>query len=587
MRILLGHRPDGYLDFDNEKYEVRYAPFGPDGVNAPRSIAEMLRTCPEGWIPDVYYHPSIGHVPLPLDIESFPGLAATDVEDSDRMGVAVWAGVGFFDLAISDRNTVESLKASRFEHAYRGRQYHFSHEFDRILPGIERDIDVLFIGMLNSDVWDERNRWLYRLAKLPYSIAITNGHFGEAYTQLMNRAKIVFNFGVRGESNGRTYQAPMCGAMLMMESTNAETRVIFTDRVHCVYYDNSNFEAVIEYYLNHETERSQIVKTASELISSSHSCRRHTNQIFEIFRQNLNIRYRPFQTLSEAERRRRSALQMYYTGNQAPAFIIEELAASEKAGGDRPGLLMGSAAVHAHAAASQNGDDKLQLLNYAAVVAAEVLESAQNKELPAAALGFINRELADANYISSASAESFLELAVGLLESNLKSHNLSVEDIDGFIYPHKFDRFDVLISRATLLRDIDQQLWAEKLRRILIWRCCLEISKISEEIGDLARAMSFAVKAAEIQPEEGKPYLVLGRLSTLQGNFAQAIDYYKAGLKILPLATETWPEYAATLALAGKWEEADKFVEEHLHIIDAIPPIQDIKQPLLASVGRG
>ena len=34
----------------------------------------------------------------------------------------------------------------------------------KVLPGMERDIDLLFIGSLNAAVWEERNRWLERIA---------------------------------------------------------------------------------------------------------------------------------------------------------------------------------------------------------------------------------------------------------------------------------------------------------------------------------------------------------------------------------------------------------------------------------------
>src|SRR5687767_3669053 len=111
MRILMAYRDITHTHIDRSRYDVRCVMRGRDGVNLPQTIAEMLEQCPPGWKPDVYYHAAVGHHPLPSDIEMFPGLLVCDVQDWDRRARATWAGVGFFDLALTERNGCDLLRS--------------------------------------------------------------------------------------------------------------------------------------------------------------------------------------------------------------------------------------------------------------------------------------------------------------------------------------------------------------------------------------------------------------------------------------------------------------------------------------------
>ena len=198
LRILIGHQDTELAHYDTSRYDVRFVRYGRDGETPPRTIAEMLEQCPPGWKPDVYYHASLVHFPVPADIEAFDGLTATNIQDWHRGGRAVWAGVGFFDLVATELNASRLLEAGGYQNAHYARFWGVNPDVHRILPDMqsrERDIDVLFIGSLNAAVWEERNRWLDRLARLSdkYRVVIAIGHYGEHYTRLTNRAKIVFN----------------------------------------------------------------------------------------------------------------------------------------------------------------------------------------------------------------------------------------------------------------------------------------------------------------------------------------------------------------------------------------------------------
>ena len=117
LRILIGHQDTELAHYDTSRYDVQFVRENREGL-PPRSLAEMREYCPAGWKPDVYYHASLVHFPIPTDIETFDGLTATNIQDWHRGGRAVWAGVGFFDMVATELNAQKLLLASGYEQAY-------------------------------------------------------------------------------------------------------------------------------------------------------------------------------------------------------------------------------------------------------------------------------------------------------------------------------------------------------------------------------------------------------------------------------------------------------------------------------------
>jgi hypothetical protein len=101
---------------------------------------------------------------------------------------------------------------------------------------VARDIDILFVGNLHAAVQRERLPWLGRLAQLAghRRVAIHTGVFGDAYRELLRRARIVFNRSIRGEGNRRAFEATAAGALLFQESGNLELPTYLRDRQDCV-----------------------------------------------------------------------------------------------------------------------------------------------------------------------------------------------------------------------------------------------------------------------------------------------------------------------------------------------------------------
>ena len=125
---------------------------------------------------------------------------------------------------------------------------------------VEKDIDVLFLGNLNHAAHADRARYLERLAKLSdrYRVVIAGGIVGEAYGQLLARARIVFNHSIRGELNLRVFETLACGSLAFIEDTNEEVRDWFKPGHEIVLYNADDFEERVRYYLDNPSEAARI-----------------------------------------------------------------------------------------------------------------------------------------------------------------------------------------------------------------------------------------------------------------------------------------------------------------------------------------
>src|SRR5579884_505168 len=236
-----------------------------DMAIGPRDTWDAVRSrLPSGWEP--------GFVVLFLPYASIPScLWSAPVP---LVGLAadwnlLWHGyrhrLACCDLALTDAAGVEVMARADINHAITANLFGCERAFlERDFTGSRRDIDVLFVGNLNPAVQRERLPWLARLAGLSEhrKVVIGTGIFGEAYRELLARARIVFNRSVRGEANQRAFEAAAGGALLFQEEGNRETPVYFRPNQECVYYNADNLEALLEYYLDHEDERRALAEAA-------------------------------------------------------------------------------------------------------------------------------------------------------------------------------------------------------------------------------------------------------------------------------------------------------------------------------------
>jgi GT2 family glycosyltransferase len=182
------------------------------------------------------------------------------------------------DVVLTDEAGVEIMRREGITQARQAVLYGCGSDFlekkeSRVQPWLlkkpGRDIDVLFVGNLHPAVQRERLPWLVRLARVSerWKVEIHTQVFGDAYRGLLGRARIVFNRSIRGEANRRVFEAVAAGALLFQEEGNLEVPNHLRNRKECVYYNDDNLEELLDYYLDHEDERSTIAEAARARIS--------------------------------------------------------------------------------------------------------------------------------------------------------------------------------------------------------------------------------------------------------------------------------------------------------------------------------
>ena len=231
---------------------------------------DIWRNSRPSWQPDVYIHWSPEYNPIPEGLEAADCLTVGVFGDWNLGGRAMRTVGGHFDVLVADRAGCDRLQNMGYAHVLHSLLWAFDPQKHRRLSGLEgseaqaRDIDVLMIGNFNHAVQWERAPWLARVAGLSrqHRVVVTSGLYEDAYVQAMNRAKIVFNRSIRGEANMRAYEAPACGALMFYEAGNREIGDIYTDREHCVLYDDTNLETLLAYYLapENDAERERIAQ---------------------------------------------------------------------------------------------------------------------------------------------------------------------------------------------------------------------------------------------------------------------------------------------------------------------------------------
>ena len=194
------------------------------------------------WTPEIY--------PPPLDIEKIDLPTAALVSDWHLHYPTLETNLARFDVVLCDKPGVRILRTPNVN------VHHVTPLYSQITAihyphNVPRDIDILYLGSLNSAAHPHRARLLHRLALLSdqYRVGIGSGIVQEAYAHLLSRARIVFNHTVRGELNLRVFEALACGATLFLEAKNEEVRDWLSDGVDVVLYTEDNLEEKIKQVL--------------------------------------------------------------------------------------------------------------------------------------------------------------------------------------------------------------------------------------------------------------------------------------------------------------------------------------------------
>jgi tetratricopeptide (TPR) repeat protein len=402
---------------------------------------------------------------------------------------------------------------------------------------------------------------------------------------------------VNGCANRRAYDALACGALVFNESGNDEVRAAFDEGIHCVYYDEADFEAKLAHYLAAEDERKRIVDAGRDLVRERHTEEAHLNALFSLFEGNLHRRgSRAATRWSERDRSRLKALQIYSCSRPVAAeSALRLIDRAEQEGLEGDLALEARAAIQGWVARYLPENDKIKLLTVAIDAARRAVRAAPGHSIARMTLAFLLLERAEATQGRHPAGRNDITEAVLALataadrceQAQEVAKEGEVADIEGFGYPRWSDEFDAAVERAYLLRGTDREGWARTMRLTVAWRCRAMLRDLAAANGQQEEAWQQAARAAANFPTHAATLLRLAQCAALTGRLEQAFEYYQLGLHNSPLSTTVWPELAALLVTLGRREEAERFVEERLRVLDAIPAFAAIRPALLEAIRNG
>jgi tetratricopeptide (TPR) repeat protein len=559
---------------------------------------DIVAQCPSGWHPDVYIHWSPEYNPVPEGLEEADCLTVGVFGDWNLGGRAMRAVGGLFDALVADSLGCERLRNMGYANVLPALlwafdpQKHRRLESVKSLEGLEpqtRDIDVLMIGNFNHAVQWERAPWLARVAGLSrqYRVMVTSGLYDEAYVQAMNRAKIVFNRSIRGEANMRAYEAPACGALMFYEAGNREIADIYTDREHCVLYDETNLEELIAYYLapENDAERERIAQNGWERVQD-HSYAHHFARLLTDLEPLLDVRAR--QVTSETPlvtRQLDLATHWLMTCNvgvysKADRFL-NDLAVRAKADANKPDVQAKIACLHAVLCG--------ETAHYAA-------SPAYRRQCFAAALRHIQRVIQiTPDYVLARFNLAYLTLAAGdirqaetLLQDvaqrldtagneNNKSTIEMNRQLHGPTFPRRFDWFDTALEWVYGEFPPGSEAWHTRIRALLTCRVHLTLAETTYRRGQYGDSVRHAERATAAMPMLGEAHYAYACALRAIGRVEDAIAAYRQTLKSMPFNVSARDELARLYLDVERTGDALALLDEWLAILDGCPVYADLR----------
>ncbi|MGE3724717.1 MAG: glycosyltransferase [Candidatus Sericytochromatia bacterium] len=523
-------------------YDLVYTP-GQD------SLDDLLGRLPSDWEPDWILWWDLVFQPLPKGIEKSPCPLVAMVGDWNLGFQTVLDYAEVFDFLIGDQALIPLLRVRGIEHCAALRCYSFLPQLHQPQLGAQKSWDLSFVGNLNYHIHGTRSRYLQRLADLSetYQIRLANGIFGQEYVRLLAQSRIVFNHSVRGEMNMRAYEAPACGALLMMEAENTEVGAVLQDGVSCVLYSQSDFEDKIQHYLKYESERALIAEAGRKIILSQ-TYSTHFEKIFALLPQ-VQQRKRPFLKRSRQWQDLARWKQVLTAQTQLGwASLLEELATFES---DSGSVLHAQTAFWLDAALKFCRGDQLREMQ-ACLSKARSLWQQLILIWPQHWHGF---------YLQAwlACLEEETEIALKAFELAL-SHlgDVSAQELHdwgGFVLPLGFFQpFEVAWQHIFAQTVIPAELERE-VRVLLQWQIHFQRGLLLEGQGQNLAAVAAYQAALRSRPDLGLTYLRLGLLQRASDPWA-GLQAFRQAAERGVLEPELWLAHAALAIQLGLFDEA-------------------------------
>jgi len=505
---------------------------------------------------------------IPPGIETCPIPTVLIPGDWNLSLSTLWPYLGQFDHVLADKALLAWMEKGGYTHGVFWPGFSFEPLKHRVLPDLERIYDLTFVGNLNHYVQRQRGFLLERLALLSdrYRVQICGGVYGEDYVKLLNQSKIVFNYTICQTMNMRAYEAPACGALLMIEAENLEVRDFLEDGVSCVLYTQDNLESQIDYYLSHASERMNIALAGQHQIQKF-SYEKQFEWLIDHLTQFLKQRtaerspdrYRVQDTLLLQTRQ----LFRSSTPNGPLRAILSLNQRPNPSSAEQSNQL---AVFLLHETYSWGGGGQLALNETFRCNVEEALQAfdrACSLSPDNPVMGF-NR----AWCLELLRDHNAAKTAYQAVYDQLKQMQATGWEQTLPVFPERYTHFEVEWEtryRYTLPRHAADR---QPLKTLLQWQICLRLASLS--VGSPAETLHWLIRALIAEPQLGEiPYL-LALAWKKQGFPKRALSALQLALRNQPFQTRIWELLLLEYVAQSQWASAQKWVQALLPIVDSL-----------------
>ena len=282
MKLLIG--PGLYDPKGNEAHLVKSLKKVADVKtfdHTHRNFKEVIDSLPGGWRPEVILIRDAEFYKMPMSLEEADCPVFALIGDYNLTLNQMLPILGVFDYFFCDTKGVRIFNRLGFYNCDFFCLYGYDKDIHKDY-GLEKDIDIVFIGNLNHQVQKKRESLLFRLAKLGryFRIVIDTDIFGTDYAKLLNRSHLVFNYNIRDEANMRFFEALGCNSIVINRHIDELDLLGFMPDIHYLNGDNLE-ESVCRYFLQWSKEKRESMKEAIEEILPFHSYDRRAEDLID------------------------------------------------------------------------------------------------------------------------------------------------------------------------------------------------------------------------------------------------------------------------------------------------------------------
>lgn len=535
------------------------------------TIASFLARLP-GPLPDFLVWWDGVYQAIPPGIEACPIPTVLIPGDWNLRLSTLWPYLGQFEHVLADKALLAWMEKGGYTHGVFWPGFSFEPLKHRLLPDQERIYDLTFVGNLNHYVQRQRGFLLERLARLSdrYRVQICGGVYGEDYVKLLNQSKIVFNYTICQTMNMRAYEAPACGALLMIEAENLEVRDFLEEGVSCVLYTHANLESQIDYYLSHTSERIAIA-TAGQLQIQNFSYEKQFEWLIDhlIRFSGQSASDRPQKWLGAQETLLLQTRQLFRSSTpNGPLRAILSLNQSPNPTSAEQYNQLGVFLLHETYSWGAGGQLALnETFRWNAEEALLAFERAFSLAPDNPVMGFNRAWCLELLRDHDTAKRAYLALYEQFKQAQAPGWEQTLP-----VYPERYTHFEVEWETRYRYSLPPHSSDLQPLMALLKWQICLRLASLS--VGSPAETLHWLIRALIADPQLGEiPYL-LALAWKKQGFPKRALSALQLALRNQPFQTRIWELLLHEYLAQSQWDLAQKWVQSLLPIVESFDNLQ-------------